>query len=301
MSRVGDWNDAAGLWNDIYLASGTRNLDAGMRSAEALERAGQTAMARARLMELEARDPGRADVALSLGRVLEQLGDRDGARQRYERAVELEPRSAEARRGLGRTAGGDAGIAALREALSLDPSDVDSARGLGIALALSGAKDEAASLLDRGFAAVQGDPQFDGDRLRVARAFGPDARIVPWLEPYVARAPQATEALRRIGEAHLAAGRVTSAVDWLRRAASSDPTDALSLIGLGRAQLATGDGAALEPLIERVRALDLTRDEAAALEELEGEMAAPDPASDPGPDSDGDSPGADEGATPPRT
>ncbi|MEC8494953.1 MAG: hypothetical protein VXZ39_08520, partial [Planctomycetota bacterium] len=67
MTRVGSWRDAGALWNEIYLASGARDVDAGLRSAEAFEARGQLVMARVRLMELEARAPDRVDVQLRLG------------------------------------------------------------------------------------------------------------------------------------------------------------------------------------------------------------------------------------------
>ena len=91
----------------------------------------------------------------------------------------------------------------------------------------------------------------------------------------VARSPESTEALRRIGEAYLAGGRPDRAVEWLQRAASSDPTDALALIGLGRARLAAGAAPEFTSrLAARVRALPLTPEESAALETFEAELAA---------------------------
>ena len=91
----------------------------------------------------------------------------------------------------------------------------------------------------------------------------------------VARSPEATEALRRIGEAYLVGGSVDGAVEWLERAASSDPTDALALIGLGRAQIAAGAAGELTSrLATRVRALTLTPEESAALRVFEAELAA---------------------------
>lgn len=275
MTRVGAWRDAGALWNEIYLASGTRDVDAGLRSAEAFEARGELAMARSRLFELAARAPDRADVQLRLGAVLERLGEPAEARRRFERALELDPGAAEARKGFGRVTGGEEGIAALRGGLRLDPEDRSAARALGFLLAEAGQRDEAAAALGRGFEGSAADPALDGERLRAARAFGSDLRVVPWLEPVVARSPEATEALRRIGEAYLAGGRPDRALEWLRRAASSDPTDALALIGLGRARIATG--AAGEPtsrLAARVRALPLTPEESAALEVFEAELAA---------------------------
>lgn len=275
MTRVGAWRDAGALWNEIYLASGTRDLDAGLRSAEAFEARGQLSMARSRLFELEARAPDRADVQLRLGAVLEGLGERAEARRRFERAAQLDPGAAEARTGFGRVTGGAQGIAALREGLRLDPGDLAAARALGLLLVEAGQRDEAAAALERGFAGGDADPALDGERLRAAQAFGPDLRVVPWLEPVVARSPESTEALRRIGEAYLAGGRPDRAVEWLQRAASSDPTDALALIGLGRARIAAGAAREFTSrLAARVRALPLTPEESAALEAFEAELAA---------------------------
>lgn len=274
MTRVGAWGDAAALWNEIYLSSGTRNIDAGLRSAEAFEEKGELSSARARLVQLEKRAPERADVALALGRVMEQLGEAEEARVRYGRAVELDPTAAEARRGLGRLTAGEEGLGALREALRLEPGDVATRRALGLGLAEAGELDAAAAHLDAGFRAGLGDSLLDGERLRAARAFGADPRVIPWLEPVAARAPEATEVLRRIGEAHLAAGRAEAASRWLERAASSDPTDGLALVSYARAALGMGDVDRARWLVTAAGSLPLTALESAALAEVEKEVVA---------------------------
>ena len=272
--RVESWPEAAAIWNEIYLASRATDSNAGVRSAQALLESGQTDAARARLVDLVARAGDRADVHRLLGRAYEDVGRADLARASFERAYEIEPDNAYVRHrlgdllcGVGRT---DEGLEHLRASWTLDPTQHDARFDLGIRAAEAGFQGEAVAHLDVVLREAR-----DGERLAAARALGVHERVIPWLSPVVARSPLATEALRRLGEAHLSVGDNALGLELLTRAAESSPGDVAALVALGRAHLSTGDRAAAQSLLDHALDLELNATESALIQVFETELKSP--------------------------
>lgn len=269
--RVESWSDAAALWNEIYLASRASDVGAGVRSARALLESGQIDAARARLVDLVARAGERSDVHSLLGRTYERLGRSDLARASFERSFELEPDDAFVRHRLGDLLCGvgrfDEGLAHLRASLAIEPGNRDVRFDLGLRAAEAGLSGEAIAHLD---ASLEGAG--DDERLRAARAAGPHELVIQWLSPVVARSPQATEALRRLGEAHMVAGDRARGLEVLTRAAESGPGDVQTIVALARAHIETGDLASARSLVDHLNAFDLDAIESELLNELQGEI-----------------------------
>lgn len=275
LSRVESWEEATALWNEIYISSGAKDIDAGLESARAMLEANLFDGARARLVALSARAPRRAEIFRLLGEAHEALGDARAARSNYGIAVKLDSKDVAAHRRLGvlecSAGASEAGLAALRRSLELDPENPETRLVFGLCAAEAGARDEAAPILDR---SLRGPRATDGERLRAARAFGPDKRVIPWLEPVVRRHPQNTEAQRRLGEGYALAGRLDSALDALTEAAQSDPGDALALASLARTYVMRGEYVQARAVIDHARALDLTPFEQTLFREVEDGLAA---------------------------
>lgn len=275
LSRVQSWGEATSIWNEIYISSGATDIDAGLESARAMFEANLFDGARARLVDLSARAPGRAEIFRLLGQSHEALGDIRAARSNYGLAIKLDPADVAAHRRLGAlecsVGSSEVGLAALRRSLRLDPENPETRLVFGLCAAEAGAKDEAASILD---GSLRGPRATDGERLRAARAFGPDKRVIPWLEPVVRRHPQNTEAQRRLGEGYALAGRLDSALEALTEAAQSDPGDALALASLARTYVMRGETVRARAVIDHARALDLTPFEQTLFREVEDALAA---------------------------
>ncbi len=275
MSRVQSWDEATSLWNEIYIASGATDVEAGLESARAMLQADLFDGARARLVALSSLAPQRGEIFRLLGEAHEGLGDTGAARSNYGIAVTLDSKDATAFRQLGAlecSAGAhDTGLDSLRTSLKLDPENPETRLVFGLCAAEAGALDEAAPILNK---ALKGPRATDGERLRAARALGPDKRVIPWLEPVVRRHPQNTEAQRRLGEGYALAGRLDSALDALTAAAQSDPGDALALASLARAYIMRGEPGQARAVIDHARALDLTAFEKSLFKEVEDALAA---------------------------
>lgn len=268
--RVESWGEAAGLWNEIYIASGATDIDAGVMSARALLEAEEADGARARLVDLAAKAPSRAEVFSLLGRAHEDLGDPLAARRSFEIAAGLDPKDPVVLRRLGDlvSGAGDSagGLVLLRQSLALISSDPETRLVFGLRAAEAGLLDEAAPHLD----ALLGTPRATTqERLRAARPFGADPRVIAWLRPVVLQNPESTEGLRRLGEALFVQGDRKAGLDYLERAARSDPGDVEALLSLGRGLIAAEELNRAAAVIDHVLGLELTPFENSALKDVE--------------------------------
>lgn len=287
--RVGSWSDAAGLWTQIYLDSGLRNLEAGRLAARASLVAGRPDEALLRLNDLLARSPGEPVLLQMRGSALEGLNQPVAARADYEAALARDPSlpRALARLGALDLAEGEVeqGLARLLAGVALDPSDREAQFSLGVASAAEGRRDRAAMAFG---AAFGGDDLVTErtleSRLEAARLLGSDPRCAPWLAPILEINPQHTEALWRLGQSEFAGGRRADGLRHLARAAESDPGDVSALAAYAAALLLDGRDGEASDIIEHARGLELTPAEAALLEGLtepaQGEPGSEEP---PGP------------------
>ncbi|MEM1450476.1 MAG: hypothetical protein AAGI22_15265 [Planctomycetota bacterium] len=272
--RVGAWPEAAALWAEIYFASGTRDRDAGFAAARASLAAGRSSEARALLDDLDARGPGEARVLELRGAAHEALGAPDAARVDYVAALEIDadrPRSL-ARLGALQIAAGevDEGLESLEKSIELDPANARAQLDLGLAAAAAGDRERAIRALDVAF---QSDEPTDEERLEAARRIGADPDVAPWLAPVVRRDPQHTEALWRLGAALRAGIEPGRGLEFLRRAAESDPGDVAALVAYAGGLVADGLVEDARAILEHARSLELTEEETALVDEVAGQLA----------------------------
>ncbi len=271
--RVGSWSDAAGLWTQIYFDSGFRDVEAGRQAARASLVAGRPDDALVRLNDLLARDPGAPRLLEMRGTAREALGQASLARADYEAALAAEPELPRALVRLGTldVAAGDVeeGLQRLARGVALDPSDREAQFSLGVALAGAGDTEGAAEAFDVAF---RGEPRPTaaalGQRLEAARLLGGHPSCAAWLTPLLAANPQHTEALWRVGQSEVAAGRRADGLRHLERAAESDPGDVAALSAYAAALLLEGRDRDAQAILDHALGLELTPAESELLDGL---------------------------------
>ncbi len=277
LSRDGEWEASASTWTAIYLDSGARNINAGIASARALAECGRYRAAELRLIELDKRLGRDARVDETFGLTLEGLGRPGEAIDRYEASLDKDAGRPLPLRRLGALmlASGDVerGLDFLQRAVSLDPSSVSLRAELGLGAARAGRFDLAAPALDR---AIRGGALSTAAIHEVIERFAGDPRAIPWLSRLVSDDPQDARALGKLGRFDLAAGRTNSGLSLLERAAASEPGDVDTLLSLAEGLLEAGRPARAAQVLEHAEALDLTSEEAAAVEALRRRFPATD-------------------------
>lgn len=176
-----------------------------------------------------AADPRQYTALTKIGDVLLATGDHAGARDYYERAIAIAPedRLSHQRLGLLAEEAGDipAAIAHYEAGIRGTPADY-----LGVKLNLA--------LLYN----LNAEPE----------------RAIALLAPFAAQDPVPASVLRALGDARLATGDASGAVDAYRAGVMGAPDDRAMTLGLGRALLTTGDAAGAEevlaPLVDAERA-----------------------------------------------
>lgn len=184
-----------------------------------------------------------------LARRLESQGDAAGALQALERALALDPDSAELHAELAgyhaRQNDGAAAVKAAEKALEFDPDNAEAHRLLGLIYsAWSNGAGEAPAGLARSeltrravdhLSRIADTPAMATDlnmQLTFARLLmrqGDNARAVPVLENIVAQAPFASDPYVLLAEARLALGRTEAAAEALQAAAELNPRHYLAL------------------------------------------------------------------------
>lgn len=185
-----------------------------------------------------------------LARRLESQGNEAAALEALKRAIALDPKSAELQAELAgfhaRQNNGDEAVTAAERALTLDASNVEAHRMLGLVFAAWA--DAPASQVPPGRSPAQlrtqaiehlskiaETPAMSTDlnlQLTLARLHmraGNGERAVPLLENIVSQAPYATEPYTLLAEARLGLGRVDAAIEALESAAEINPRHYLAL------------------------------------------------------------------------
>ncbi|MDA8592776.1 hypothetical protein N9L90_02520, partial [Planctomycetota bacterium] len=89
-----------------------------------------------------------------------------------------------------------------------------------------------------------------------------------WLTPLLAANPQHTEALWRVGQSEVAAGRRADGLRHLERAAESDPGDVAALSAYAAALLLEGRDRDAQAILDHALGLELTPAESELLDRL---------------------------------
>jgi tetratricopeptide (TPR) repeat protein len=207
---------------------------------------------------------GQAYFEFMLARRLEAQGNDAAALEALQRAIALDPKSAELHAELAgfhaRQNNGEEAVTAAERALTLDPDNIEAHRMLG--LVFSAWSEAPAGQVPRGRTAVQlraeaiqhlskiqSTPSVATDlnlQLTLARLYmrSADAKsAAPILENIVSQAPYATEPYTLLAEARLNLGQVDAAIDAMERAAELNPRHYLSLGDLYERQNRWSDAA----------------------------------------------------------
>ena len=183
-----------------------------------------------------------------LARRLEAQGDNDAAQQSLQRAIKLDPKSAELNAELAgffaRQNKATEAMEAARRALTLDANNVEAHRMLGLVLAAlsdggtpppgrtqAQLRTEAIEHLTKIFEtpSVATDLNLQLTLARLQLRAGNAERAVPVLENIVSQAPFATEPYALLAEARLSLGRVDAAIEAMEAAAELNPRYYVSL------------------------------------------------------------------------
>ena len=193
---------------------------------------------------------GQAYFEFMLARRLEAQGNDAGALEALQRAIALDPKSAELQAELAgfhaRQNNGEQAVAAAERALKIDPNNIEAHRMLG--LVFSAWSDAPAGQVPAGRTPTQlrasaiehltkilETPSVATDlnlQLTLARLHmkaGGAERAAPLLENIVSQAPYATEPYTLLAEARLSLGRVDAAIEAMEMAAELNPRHYLSL------------------------------------------------------------------------
>jgi tetratricopeptide (TPR) repeat protein len=255
LTRAGQWDEAATLWGNIYRDSLGANRRAGWESARANHEAGRPGVALTRLAELNGLWPGDADILELLGKAHEAAGDPEAAREAYAAVLEVEPGRPHALARIG-VLGEASSIAQLRAAGAIRSVDAASLFDLGMQAATAGLMEDAFIAFD---AAVESGDISLRQEVEAAAAIAPDRRTIPWMQSVIRADPLHTRALTLLGNAQLAAGLTGAALETLRQAASSDPSDEAAMRAFAAALTQSGqNGRALE-ILDRLDARGVSR------------------------------------------
>jgi predicted TPR repeat methyltransferase len=188
-----------------------------------MNRMGEAEAALRRAVELA---PGNAFAWYNLGVVLRRLKPAEAARA-FARALEIEPRLAEAHNNLGllRHQAGDFGAAIelFRQALALRPGHAETENNLGLSLWKAGREHEAIGSFKT---AIRARPEFVAAHLNLGtalRKLGRRAEGLASLKHAASLDAGAPEIQRELGRALLETGRVEEGIDACRRAADLSP------------------------------------------------------------------------------
>lgn len=217
--------------------------------------------------DVVAKSPNDARAQMSLGSVLQERGDTEGALRRFREALRLDPGSAQVHYDLGivlnKQGRTEEAIEHLRSALRLEPAFGRAHAALGAALASQGRLDEGIAHLSE---SVRVDPQRASNRHDLALALarrGRDTEAIAELAEAVRLDPESAAAHRAMGMVLSRQGRHADASRHLAEAVRIEPADAAAHndLGIALANLGRLDEA-LKHFTEALR-LDPERTEAA--------------------------------------
>jgi protein O-mannosyl-transferase len=148
------------------------------------------------------------------------------------------------------------GVAAFERAIALRPDRSEYRANYGVVLMEMGRREEGLAALRY---RIADNPRDFGARRNFALALiqdGRPAEAITELESVLRMQPGWVPALDTLGQAYLVAGRVESAMGAFRRAVAASPKDPIAHLGLARAYLAGGDGAAAREQIAILETID---------------------------------------------
>ena len=193
---------------------------------------------------------GQAYFEFMLARRLEAQGNDAGALEALQRAIALDPKSAELQAELAgfhaRQNNGEEAVAAAERALKIDPNNIEANRISGLVFAAwsdapagqvpagrtptqlrAAAVEHLTKILETPAVATDLNLQLTLARLHMKA--GSAERAAPLLENIVSQAPYATEPYTLLAEARLSLGRVDAAIEAMEMAAELNPRHYLSL------------------------------------------------------------------------
>jgi Tfp pilus assembly protein PilF len=239
----------------LYATPGQRNsLQLGLELVEqGIEAPALAAFERA------ARGTPNAFTLYSLGTLYMKSGQNDKARAAFERAVELEPKFAEASNGLGALLGQGGNlpgaIARFRTALETTPDYPDALNNLGYALLQSNRDSEALPLFEKALA-LQPDfaEAYNNLGIHAARQGDRQQAEARFRQAVAARASYG-EAANNLALVLVARGDVPGAISVLQRVIEQNPDFEMAYVTLARVYLSAGQAregaAALERLLAK--------------------------------------------------
>jgi tetratricopeptide (TPR) repeat protein len=207
---------------------------------------------------------GQAYFEFMLARRLEAQGNDAGALEALQRAIALDPKSAELQAELAgfhaRQNNGEQAVAAAERALKIDPNNIEAHRMLGLVFSAwsdapagqvpagrtptqlrASAIEHLTKILETPSVATDLNLQLSLARLHMKA--GSAERAAPLLENIVSQAPYATEPYTLLAEARLSLGRVDAAIEAMEMAAELNPRHYLSLGDLYERQSRWSDAA----------------------------------------------------------
>jgi tetratricopeptide (TPR) repeat protein len=219
-------------------------------AAQYMER-GDFAAAAALVRKILVRNPNSPSAYNLLGICQVQSGESEGARQSFEKALELDPRLATARVNLGKllirmheeTAALQqfkAAIAIDSEILVRDPTSYSSFNIFGLCLMSDGKFEEARQAFER---AIQINPQYVPARVNIGNALVAlrhDAAALKEFLAAISTQPNDLLALKNIGLIYGRQAKFDSAVTYLKQARELAPRDQEIGVALAEAQISLG-------------------------------------------------------------
>jgi putative PEP-CTERM system TPR-repeat lipoprotein len=225
-------------------------------------RSGDRAGAIERALELARDNPNAAEVQALVGGLLVSAGDHRQARARFEKALELEPKSPAAHLNLGKLdlleGRPDQAEKRFKEALRLKPGEPAALVALAQASLAKGNRDQAVKWLET---ARKDNPLAVEPRVLLAQYYLSQRDLVraeSLAGEAIRLAPDNAAALNVLGVTLASAGRTRDSVETLNRAVAANPNSARAHSSLASAYLAAGD--VMQALSAARKALELAPD-----------------------------------------
>lgn len=207
-----------------------------------------------------AKDPDFAEAHHQLGTLLFARKDFTGARESWERATRIRPQQPRLWKDLGRAwrrlREPARAVAAFRQALTLDPRDIETEKFLAFALDEAGAENQALAQYDRAVQLDAGDARLKATRALLLERMGRKERAERAYESALAVNPSEPMAVTGLALLLVARGQGERALALLERAIRSDPTNAATHSLLGRLYRGSDRSEKAEEHFRRAHELD---------------------------------------------
>jgi len=195
-------------------------------------------------------------VSLHSALILMRLGDFNAAVQAYRQALELEPNNIELKLGLARALSlsgrHEESKRLYQQVLSKNPADADALEGLGNALLRSDHPSEAHAIFERLVAKQPLNLEFQVDLARAEARLGHYKQAREILSSVLTPHPHEREARLQLADIKLYEGKYTAALADFSQLLKADPTDFDALLGNARAHYFRGDIAYSYKLVSKL-------------------------------------------------